>query len=139
MQNDTTGTESLILQMAIGLLYPFMLLFGFYIILNGHYTPGGGFQGGGILATLFVARYVVFPVEDTDSETLHSIQRIFLTLILVAPVAILFSGTLTIMPGLRPHYLTLMDILIGVQVGFGLGVAVLRFAFFQGSGQTWHL
>lgn len=32
-----------------GLLYPFILLFGFYIILNGHASPGGGFQGGAVL------------------------------------------------------------------------------------------
>ena len=139
MKNETIPSESLILQLAIGLLFPFMLLFGFYIIINGHYTPGGGFQGGGILASLFIARYVIFPVDDTDSERLHAIQRMFLACILIVPLVFLFTGVLAQYPGLQKHYLTLMDILIGVQVGFGLGVAVLRFAFFQGSGQTWHL
>ncbi len=136
---ESTGEESIILQLAIGFLYPFMLLFGFYIILNGHYTPGGGFQGGSILASLFVARYVIFPVEDTDSERLHTIQRCFLALILLLPTLLLFSGVLARHPLHRSLYLTTMDILIGVQVGFGLGVAVLRFAFFQGIGQTWRL
>jgi multicomponent Na+:H+ antiporter subunit B len=28
-----------------------MLVFGFYVIKNGHTTPGGGFQGGAIVAT----------------------------------------------------------------------------------------
>ncbi len=139
MKDDGTDHDSLIIQLAIGLLYPFMLLFGFYIILNGHYTPGGGFQGGSILATLFVARYIVYPVEDTDSETLHKIQRVFLALILVVPIVLLFSGVISAHPALHKPYLTAMDVLIGTQVGFGLGVAVLRFAFFQGSGQTWHL
>ena len=136
--NDS-GQESIILQIIIGLLYPFMLLFGFFIILNGHYTPGGGFQGGSILASLFVARYVIYPVDDTDSETLHAIQRVFLTLILIVPTTVLFTGVLGRHPDFRSLYLTAMDILIGVQVGFGLGVAVLRFAFFQGVGKTWHL
>ncbi len=139
MKNETITADSIILQLAIGLLFPFMLLFGFYIILNGHYTPGGGFQGGGILASLFIARYIIFPVEDTDSEKLHTIQRIFLSAILLVPLCLLFTGVLAQYPAMQKHYLTLMDILIGVQVGFGLGVAVLRFAFFQGSGQTWHL
>lgn len=139
IQDEQHPTESLILQLAIGLLFPFMLLFGFYIIANGHYTPGGGFQGGGILASLFIARYVIFPVEDIDSEKLHSLQRIFLACILLVPLFFLFSGIITQFPLLRKPYLTIMDILIGIQVGFGLGVAVLRFAFFQGSGQTWHL
>lgn len=33
-----------------GPLFPFLLLLGAYIILHGHLTPGGGFQGGAILA-----------------------------------------------------------------------------------------
>ncbi len=27
-------------------LYPFILVFGAYVIIHGHLTPGGGFQGG---------------------------------------------------------------------------------------------
>ena len=139
MADIVPGEESIILQMIVALLYPFMLLFGFYVIVNGHYTPGGGFQGGSVLASLFVARYVIYPVEDTDSEVLHAIQRIFLSLILVAPTALLFTGIVSRNPDLRTLYLTTMDILIGVQVGLGLGVAILRFAFFEGVGKTWHL
>ena len=133
------GEESIILKMIVGLLYPFIMLFGFSVILNGHYTPGGGFQGGGVLASLFVAKFVVYPVEDTDTEALHNLQRVFLSLILVAPAVLLFTGVVTRYEVVRSAYLTLMDILIGVQVGLGLGVAVLRFAYFHGVGQTWHL
>ena len=139
MSDTAVGSESIILQLIVGLLYPFMLLFGFYVILNGHYTPGGGFQGGSVLASLFVARYVVYPVEDTDTEVLHAIQRVFLSLILIAPTVLLFTGLVARLPHYRGLYLTTMDVLIGVQVGFGLGVAVLRFAFFQGVGKTWRL
>lgn len=131
--------ESLILQVVIGFLYPFMLMLGFYVILNGQYTPGGGFQGGSVLATIFVARYIVFPVDDTSSERLHMIQRTFVALILMTPVLLLFTGVLHRYPELRSPYLALMDTLIGVQVGFELGVAVLRFAFFEGVGKTWRL
>ena len=139
MAEPSSGEESLILQLVIGLLYPFMLLYGFNIILNGQFTPGGGFQGGCILATLFVARYVVFPVDDMDSERMHLIERLFLVLIVIVPVLFLFSGLVTRYPAYRSLYLMVMDILIGVEVAFGLGVAVLRFAFFQGVGQTWRL
>lgn len=133
------GEDSIILKMMVGLLYPFIMLIGFSVILNGHYTPGGGFQGGGVLASLFVARFVVYPVDDTDTERLHSLQRVFLALIVLAPSALLFTGVVARYEALRSAYLTLMDILIGVQVGLGLGVAVLRFAFFHGVGQTWRL
>ncbi len=42
---------SKIVRSAADLLYPFALVFGCYVILHGHLTPGGGFQGGAILAT----------------------------------------------------------------------------------------
>jgi multicomponent Na+:H+ antiporter subunit B len=131
--------ESLILQLSISLLYPFMILFGFYIIWNGYATPGGGFQGGSILATLFVARYIIYPVEDFNSQAMHLLERAFLALILILPPLLLFSGFINAYPALRVPYLRLMDILIGIEVTFGLGVAVLRFAFFKGSGEIWHL
>lgn len=133
------SADSLIIRTVVGMLYPFMLLLGFFLILNGHYTPGGGFQGGSVLATVFVARYIVHPHNDLNSEAVHRVQRIFLTLIILAPIILLFSGYVRTAPQWRGTYLTLMDVLIGVQVGCGLGVAVLRFAFFQGVGKTWHL
>ena len=131
--------QSLILEVVIGFLYPFMLLLGFFIILNGHHSPGGGFQGGSILAALFIARYIVFPVHDINNDTLHVLQRFFLAMILLTPMLLLFTGFIHRNPEFRSWYLLLMNILIGLQVGLELGVAVLRFAFFEGVGKTWHL
>ena len=31
------------------ILVPFVILFGVYVILNGHISPGGGFSGGAII------------------------------------------------------------------------------------------
>ncbi len=42
---------SFILETATGLLLPLLLVTGLYIVLHGHLTPGGGFQGGVLLAT----------------------------------------------------------------------------------------
>jgi multicomponent Na+:H+ antiporter subunit B len=33
-----------------GIVSPFIMLFGLYVIFHGHYSPGGGFQGGTLLA-----------------------------------------------------------------------------------------
>lgn len=35
-------------------LSPFIMLFGLYMIFHGHYSPGGGFQGGTMLAASFI-------------------------------------------------------------------------------------
>ncbi len=41
--------NDLILQNTAKVLVPFLLMFGAYIILNGHLGPGGGFSGGAVL------------------------------------------------------------------------------------------
>lgn len=62
---------SLIVKTASKLLFPMMLLFGAYIFIHGHLTPGGGFQGGAVIATAFVFKYV--------SDTRYSIDHIAFT------------------------------------------------------------
>jgi len=44
-------TIGLIVKTAGRLLVPFIFIFGFYIVAHGHLTPGGGFQGGAVIAT----------------------------------------------------------------------------------------
>ena len=38
----------------------FMIVFGVYVINNGHNTPGGGFQGGAITATFLSLTLVAY-------------------------------------------------------------------------------
>jgi len=33
------------------ILFPFIMIFGLYVIAHGHLTPGGGFQGGAVAAS----------------------------------------------------------------------------------------
>ena len=42
---------SFIVSSSSTILYPFILLFGVYIFIHGHLTPGGGFQGGSVIVT----------------------------------------------------------------------------------------
>ena len=46
--------HSMLLKVTMGAIYPFIIVFGIYIILNGHLSPGGGFQGGAILSSVFI-------------------------------------------------------------------------------------
>ncbi len=46
--------ESIIVKTVCRLLAPFIQLFGLYVIMHGHSSPGGGFQGGVILASSFI-------------------------------------------------------------------------------------
>jgi multicomponent Na+:H+ antiporter subunit B len=40
------------------LMFPFTLLLGMYIVFHGHLSPGGGFQGGVLLASAFYFIYL---------------------------------------------------------------------------------
>jgi multicomponent Na+:H+ antiporter subunit B len=57
-----------ILRSAADLLFPFLLALGAYIILHGHLTPGGGFQGGAILAAAFVIPLLGRPNTPFDDR-----------------------------------------------------------------------
>ncbi|MBA7471985.1 Na(+)/H(+) antiporter subunit B [subsurface metagenome] len=46
--------QSIIVRTVCSLLIPFMQLFALYVIVHGHYGPGGGFQGGALLAVSII-------------------------------------------------------------------------------------
>lgn len=43
-------SQSPIILLGTRFLSPYIMVFGFYVIFHGHYSPGGGFQGGTLLA-----------------------------------------------------------------------------------------
>jgi multicomponent Na+:H+ antiporter subunit B len=57
--------KSIILQTATTYLLPLLLLFSVFIVLRGHYLPGGGFVGGLIASTAFVLHMFAHGVADT--------------------------------------------------------------------------
>lgn len=54
-QNQAVGEpggepkHDIILEQVSRLLVPFILMFGIYVVLNGHLSPGGGFSGGTVM------------------------------------------------------------------------------------------
>jgi multicomponent Na+:H+ antiporter subunit B len=60
-----TGGDNLIIQTAVRLLVPFIQLFGLYVIVHGHYSPGGGFQGGVVLGASFILLALAFDLRTS--------------------------------------------------------------------------
>jgi len=54
---------SSILQTAVRLLMPLLLLFAVFLLLRGHNQPGGGFVGGLVVAASFVLYSIAFGVD----------------------------------------------------------------------------
>ncbi len=65
-----------ILQTGTKALVPLIFLFGIYIFINGHLTPGGGFQGGAVIATGFVLMMVANPVQKVNHKVFAFVESI---------------------------------------------------------------
>jgi multicomponent Na+:H+ antiporter subunit B len=50
----------LVIQLVSRMMCPFIIMFGAYLIIHGHLTPGGGFQGGVVIAAAFILFALVF-------------------------------------------------------------------------------
>ncbi|MDD5618139.1 MAG: MnhB domain-containing protein [Candidatus Omnitrophica bacterium] len=54
---------TLIVKSTVRLVAGFIFIFGIYIVLHGHITPGGGFSGGLIIALSFILFMLAFGEE----------------------------------------------------------------------------
>ncbi len=52
-----------LLEVGTKLLVPLILLFGGYVFIHGHLTPGGGFQGGAIIASALLLMLLTNPLR----------------------------------------------------------------------------
>lgn len=55
-----------ILQVSAKILVPVIILFGIYVILNGHLSPGGGFSGGAIIGAGLILYVNAFGFERAE-------------------------------------------------------------------------
>ncbi len=131
-------------------LYPLIMIFGFYIVAHGHLTPGGGFQGGAVIATgvaLIAVAYSYKNVKTWIKKTrLTATEAIgLLTFIITALLGISRSffynwlantGLLFGQPvpyGINPGYLNtagtlpIMNFAVGIEVLGGLGVIIMYY------------
>jgi multicomponent Na+:H+ antiporter subunit B len=115
-----------ILRAGADLLFPLLLVVGFYIILHGHLTPGGGFQGGVILAAAFFIGVLARPAESLDHTAIVVIEGLagaaFIGIGLWALLAdgeflkpMLGTGTLGTL--VSAGTLPLLSLAIGLKVG----------------------
>ncbi|MDX5478121.1 Na+/H+ antiporter subunit B [Fontibacter flavus] len=58
--------KSLIFKTAATYLLPLLLLFSVFILLRGHYLPGGGFVGGLMAALAFILHSFAFGLKETQ-------------------------------------------------------------------------
>lgn len=57
--------NDIILQKCSNFLVPVIMMFGIYVVLNGHLSPGGGFSGGAILGAGLILYLTAYGFEKT--------------------------------------------------------------------------
>jgi multicomponent Na+:H+ antiporter subunit B len=58
-----TSYEDSIIRFVARKIAPFMQLFALYVVAHGHYSPGGGFQGGVILGASFILLAISYDLK----------------------------------------------------------------------------
>lgn len=124
-------TESPIIHVATRGISPVILLVGLYVFFHGHYSPGGGFQGG-----VLMAASVLLLRMSLGSGLSQAIMPSEITMRLSAIGALIFAGTGLVallmggnfldyhylpIPGLEPVYLRYYGILL-IEVGVTMTV-----------------
>lgn len=76
--------DSLILKQVVKLIAPCIQLFGIYVIIYGHISPGGGFAGGTIIAASIILQHITFGKSYVDAflKESRALKLICLSLIL---------------------------------------------------------
>jgi len=123
-----SGREEASIIVATGsrLLFPLILLFGIYVLLHGHLTPGGGFQGGAVIASAFLLLYLARPGQTLSRAKLGAAEAAGgLVFVLVGVLGLFVAGHFLqdFLPKGRPGVLLsagvipLVYVAIGVKVG----------------------
>jgi multicomponent Na+:H+ antiporter subunit B len=100
-------------------------------MVNGHLSPGGGFQAGVIAASFFICRYMIYDIYDIPIGKVIKLKKIlFMGIILLAMFFLTFAAYLY-MPKFRTIYLVLMNMLIGFKVTCGFVIMFIRFIAFE--------
>ena len=139
--------QSIIIQTICSLLIPFIQLFALYVIIHGHYGPGGGFQGGVLLAVSIILQrlylgtkiaYQKFPPKL--ALALGAVGMLIFGLSGVVPM--IFGGSFLDYGNLPLFWvhgaeLRALGILI-VEIGIGLAVfGTLVLIFDSLAGEKW--
>lgn len=124
-----------ILRSAADLLFPFLIMLGIYIILHGHLTPGGGFQGGAILAAAFFVPILASPASPLNHRLSSTIEGIAGAAFIIIGLVALFAkgeflapmlGTGEIGQLFSAGSLPLLYMAVGLKVGAELAGLLAR-------------
>ncbi len=132
------GTEvpaSPVVRFVVRMLAPFTAMFAFYVILSGHVTPGGGFQGGAILGGLFIVLSATLDparigriIPDRAGPWLRAAAPF--AFVLVGTIGAFLIGYYLGFPRSEEMHAVSVAMLTVIEIGIGVGGAAIFAALF---------
>lgn len=129
--------NDIILQKTATILVPLILIFGIYIVLNGHLSPGGGFSGGAVLGSGLILYLNAFGFRKTERFFTEKVFRRVtlgaLTFYCLAKSYSFFTGANHLeskIPLGTPGAIFSSGLILPLNICVGLVVACTMYAFY---------
>ena len=126
-----------ILQKITFLLFPIIVIFGIYVILNGHISPGGGFSGGAIIGAGLILYANAFGFDKLGrfftEKTYKTVSFSALTFYCLAKSYSFFTGANHLESGIplgTPGAILSSGLILPLNICVGLVVACTMSAFY---------
>jgi multicomponent Na+:H+ antiporter subunit B len=126
-----------IVQNGADILVPLIAIFAAYIVMHGHLGPGGGFQGGAVMASCVLLLLLARPdyrIQLANLGVMESLAGLFIVFVGIAGI-ILAGGFLDnrVLPlgefgaFFSAGAIPVLSVLLGMKVGCELSVIIERF------------
>ncbi len=126
-----------ILQRMTLVLVPVIFLYGFYIILNGHLSPGGGFSGGATIGAGLILYVTTFGFHKTQrffNEKIYDMVKVgALSMYSITMIYYFYTGAnmlKNVIPLGTPGDIISSGMILPINIFVGLEVACTMYAFF---------
>jgi len=133
-------SDDIIIKTLARILVPFIQIYALYVIMHGHHSPGGGFQGGVILAASLILLMITHGVKDTQKRISEKAVAIF-----SSSGVFIYAGIGVVCLILAGNYLDYSNLakllhvdpaqarslgILGIEIGVGLAVMAVMFSVF---------
>ena len=126
-----------ILQQVTFILFPLIMIFGIYVVVNGHLSPGGGFSGGAIMGAGLILFLNAFGIEKMSrffTENTHKyVCLVALSFYCLAKSYSFFTGANhleSIISTGTPGMILSAGLILPLNVCVGLVVACTMYSFY---------
>jgi len=134
-----SAPASVVVTFVVRLLAPFVTLFAVYVIINGHVSPGGGFQGGTVFGALVILMTVVLGRSVAEKLQPLQVRPILqaaapLAFVAVGLLGLLLFGDYLLLPQAEAFAWVRSSWLMVIEIGIGVGGAAIISAIFWQMG-----